>query len=198
MSAPTAIPGRRVPEDAPPQPKPPTGASAPAPASGDAPGKAKREPRSHAPAAASPLSRKQVAGLCAMARRAFDQHRENGLIDGGDTFDAWRRREAIAACGFQMSAAEQRHYRRLLGWFAHLAGEDGQAFAAFVKTDDKGETEKREQARFKLEEACREGGLDYPSYPEAICRRQFKCPLGQATAEQLWSLFYTCRNRRKN
>ena len=34
-------------------------------------------------------------------------------------------------------------------------------------------------------------------YAAAICRRQYKRELGEASAKQLWNLFFTVRNRRK-
>jgi hypothetical protein len=133
------------------------------------------------------LTRNQKAGLSILARRAYDHQRVTG-----STPDQWRHEQAIRACGLRISEATQQHWADLKSAFQILAGEDGKAFQTQVREGDN----KRRIAMYKLTQACRERGL-HPSYPAAICHTQFKVPLAEASAKQLWCLFYTITNRRK-
>ena len=56
---------------------------------------------------------------------------------------------------------------------------------------------KRRVAMHKLTEALRAKELPL-SYVAAICRAQFKCSLEEASAKQLWCLFFTVTNRKKS
>jgi hypothetical protein len=57
------------------------------------------------------------------------------------------------------------------------------------------ETEPRRMAMHKLRRDCADRGLSL-DYPAAICRRQYRCALEDASPTQLWQLVFTIRNRR--
>lgn len=106
---------------------------------------------------------------------------------------AWRHVEQGKACGIQsLRECSQDHYGRILAHFEALAGDT----AAAARTLGRDADNERRLARYKLDQALRERGLE-TGYAAAICRQQYRCPLDQATAGQLWRLLYTVRNRKK-
>lgn len=107
-------------------------------------------------------------------------------------FDAWRREQAIRACGLRISEASQRHFAALRAHFLDLAGAHAAAFETLVRDEDN----PRRIALHALAKACDQRGLPL-AYPAAICRRQYRCDLDHATAPQLWRLTFTIRNRRR-
>lgn len=150
------------------------------------------------PRADAPLSREQKARLCLLAREAFDRLEESGLIPEGERFEGWRRAEQARAMGceeFSLTGATQRDFRALRAHFGALKGDMRRAFRDALGAEP--ETADRELVVHKLREACAECGVLWPNYPESICRTQFRRPLAEATPKQLWSLFFTVRNRRK-
>jgi hypothetical protein len=74
-----------------------------------------------------------------------------------------------------------------------LAGKPVQAYQTQLRDGDN----KRRVALWKLTQALSAKGLEM-GYAGAICRAQFKCQLEDASAKQLWCLFYTIYNRRKH
>lgn len=155
------------------------------------------EPRIDAPRATGGLSNDQKTKLAILARRAYDKHKDAGLIDDDVTFDDWRGAECSAATkgrvtGFR--SATNRDYRLIRGHFAMLAGEVEIAFHDAVNGDPA--QADWEQAWNILARETRAKGLKFPDYPAAICNTQYKCPLRDATKKQLWSLIYTIRNRK--
>lgn len=134
----------------------------------------------------TPLTRRQKMELCVAARAA---HRRMG---GGAPADVWRRAEAVKAAGCRVSEATQNEYLRLLAHFQDLAGDSGRA----LETELRSAEEPRRVALRKLRLECAARGLSM-GYPEAICRRQYKCGLDEAAPNQLWRLVFTVRNRRK-
>lgn len=150
----------------------------------------------------SALSRKQVIVLAKLARQAWDAMPEgdreafldaNPELSVSACFTAWRHWQTGLACGVQsLRAATQEDYLKIRARFLHLAGRDAEAMGDLVRDQEHG----RIVAWQKLHKALAERGLAQ-GYAEAICRRQYKCALGEATEKQLWRLLYTVRNRRK-
>lgn len=133
-----------------------------------------------------PLSRTQKTRLSILARKASDmQH-----IDRQEFAD-WRHEVAIRACGKRISEASQCHWADLKAAFQAEAGQDGKALNTHIYAADN----KRRVALHKLTKAMAEKGLN-PSYAESICHTQFKVPLAEASAKQLWCLFFTIQNRK--
>lgn len=156
------------------------------------------EPAIETPKAKGALSNDQKTKLSILAKRAFDKHKESGLIDDGVRFDDWRHAECVAATkgrvtGFR--AATNRDYLQIRGHFALLAGDVVTAFNDSQR--DRPEQADWEQAWNILKRETTAKELKFPDYPAAICKQQYKCPLREATQKQLWSLIYTIRNRKK-
>lgn len=131
------------------------------------------------------LSKEQRQILARLARRAW------GMVGGGQPFDAWRHTECRRACGRRISEATQPDFLPLRAHFRYLAGDAAGAFQDHMRSQD----EPRRVALRKLERECSASGLRL-DYPAAICRRQFRCDLADASPKQLWNLVFTVRNRR--
>ena len=147
------------------------------------------------------LSNKQKAILCQLAKRAWDQwpEREAFLDANPDfsksaAFEAWRRNEQLEAAGVSSlkSATSETHYLRIKAHWEDRLGHYERAAKDLLKHAN----EACLQVLYKVYQSCQERGLDYPGYPGAICRRQYKCALEEASEKQLWSICYTIRNRR--
>lgn len=137
----------------------------------------------------APLSKKQKAGICAMATRAFARVHGRRPANSAE-LEEWRRGEQRAATGHaSLTTCTQAHYNGLLARFAHLAGEDGVAMKRHVRDA----TSAQRVAMHKLCEACEERGLAL-SWPASICRSKFKCGLDEANSKQLWKLVFDVRN----
>lgn len=136
-----------------------------------------------------PLTRRQKWRLCELALRAA---RAMGEPVSGLAHAEWRRDEARRSAGCRISEGCQRDYSALKAHFLNLAGEPDAAFGELMQAD--GNT--RRVALWNLTKALGERGLP-AAYAEAICRRQYKCGLAQASAPQLWRLLYTVKNRRE-
>lgn len=157
------------------------------------PAKPARWNRADAAAEASietPLKRGQVTALVILAKQAWTSLRQ--VRDDVPDFETWRQAEAVKACGHRISFALVKHFSALKRHFANIAGDSGKAFNSAMREG----TEDKRIAMAKLAEACQERGLEM-SYPAAICRRQFKRSLEDASAKQTWCLVFTVRNRRK-
>ena len=112
-------------------------------------------------------------------------------IFGCQMVDAWRHEETHRLIGItSLTQANQTHYADLLTHFQALAGETSRAFNTAMRGSDN----PRRVARWKLNEALREGELRQ-AYAAAICWRQYRCALAEATEAQLWRLVYTIKNR---
>lgn len=152
------------------------------------------------------LTKREIAPLARAARRAWESL---GPVGRGDTvlaerlgddfasgtrrFDLWRRDQLERVCGAR-SFRDCGHddYSLLMAHFHHLAGETDASARQFARATAEG----RRRALFLLERECGRRGVDWPEYPGAICRRQYKCPLAEASERQLWRLLYTVRSRR--
>lgn len=135
--------------------------------------------------AAAALTRYQKWQLSKMARAAW-------ILRGrpGDEAE-WRREQSIAACGHRISTAGQAHWAVLKARFLDHARRSGEAFETLMR--DTGNALRI--ARWKLRKECAARKLPL-AYPAAICRKQYRCDLANATAPQLWRLIFTIRNRR--
>jgi hypothetical protein len=154
------------------------------------------EPRIDPPKATGGLSNEQKAKLSIAAKAVYDRHASLGLIDEGVSYDDWRRAECRTATGNRIGGfreARQRDYRLLRGHFANLNGDGATAINDAIHGSP--EEADRGQAIAILASECKRRGHAYPEYPAAICRQQYKCPLGEASTKQVWSLIYTVRNR---
>lgn len=134
----------------------------------------------------SPLSRFQKMLLAKAARRAW---LARGSPAPGEA--AWRREQALRTAGVRISQARQSDYANLRACFLDAQKRHAAAFNVLVTEPQN----KVRIARWKLLKECVQRRLPL-SYPEAICRRQFRRPLDEATAKQLWCLIFTIRNRR--
>ena len=135
-----------------------------------------------------PLTKEQKMRLSILARKAAWEQK---LGLDNKQLDAWRQEVSIRACGLRISEASQCHWAALKSAFEDLAGAPEQAFETHLRDADN----KRRVAMWKLNQVLTEKGLD-PSYAGKICKMQFKCALEDATAKQLWCLFYTLTNRK--
>jgi hypothetical protein len=148
-----------------------------------------------------PLSKKQKADLCILARRAWNAGAGEGWrgdlnADCSETalFRAWRRSQQHEACGLHSltTCLQESDYPLLMAHFAAMIhGNDAQAGYWLERLAEDG----RNRVLYILKREAGKAGLSWPSYPASICRRQYKCGLGAATERQLWCLVYTLRNR---
>lgn len=146
------------------------------------------------------LSNEQKSILCRLAREAYDAwsgreafEEANPTLSVSKCFEAWRRVEQGKAVGQQsLRLCTQDAFLRLRAHFKAMLGNGDGAVRDLLRNAE----EKRIRARWKLQQALDQRGLD-ENYAGAICRRQFKCELGDASEKQLWALFFTVTNRRK-
>lgn len=149
----------------------------------------------------SPLSNEQKAEIAQLARKAYDawNGREafedaNPELSRSKCFEAWRRVQQGEAVGIQsLTLCTQDQFLPLRVHFKKMIPV---SIPSAMRDALRAQEEPRIRARYKLQQALDERGLN-ESYAAAICLRQFKCELGQASEKQLWCLFFTIRNRRK-
>lgn len=142
----------------------------------------------------SALTNQQKGLLAQLYRRAFDYQVERGAIWDAADFTDWRHEQQFAAVGkMSLRSCTQGDFAKLMAHGLDLAGDTGNAFRWHLKA----QTNPERVALAKLKEACAEAGVEYPSYPLAICWDVCKCRLEDATEKQVWRLVYTVRNRRK-
>ena len=135
------------------------------------------------------LSKIQKARLSMLAAKAYAFQNIGPAV----TLAEWRREESIRACGLRISEATQAHWADLQSAFQDLAGMPGRAFATQMREGDN----KRRVALHKLASELAAKGL-HPSYAASICRCQYKCALEDASAKQIWCLYFTIKNRRNS
>lgn len=134
------------------------------------------------------LSKEQKARLSISARKAAAVQ---GVSLKSKDLVEWRHEVSIRACGVRISEATQAHWADLKAAFEDLGGQPEAAFLTQLREGDN----KRRIAMWKLEKELEKKGLA-TGYAAAICKTQYKIPLAQASAKQLWCLFYTVKNRR--
>ena len=97
----------------------------------------------------SPLTARQIKGMCALASLAFRRARERAGMDDGDTVETFRHREQLAAtrCG-SLKEMNQGHYRVLKAHWLTLIGLLGEAYDLLIKTGEG--QEQRELIQYQL------------------------------------------------
>lgn len=149
----------------------------------------------------SPLSHTQKAEIGQLARQAWLvwEGREafleaNGELSQSACFAAWRHWQQGLACGRQsLRECTGEEYQLLRAHFLKLAGLEASA----QRAEERHVSNPRRIAAYKLRQALAAAGLP-TEYAAAICRRQYRCALAEASERQLWCLVYTIRNRRPN
>ena len=145
----------------------------------------------------APLSNLQKRDLSKLASRAFA--RECAIARGrGETpdsttkaTDAFRHGQVALATGKNgLRCCSQDDYKIVEAHFLNLLGETGRAMNALAQH----QSNTRRVAEYKLTQACREAGVNI-GYAAAICQRVFKCCLDDASAEVIWKVMFTVKNR---
>jgi hypothetical protein len=149
-----------------------------------------------------PLSHPQIVQICIAARLAYNawpMREEFELINSEmsrtKAFEAWRHCEIGKITGGIQSlklCTNEAHYLPLLAHFTAMRGEGGKALMMLLRHADAD----RITIYFKLIQALEERELA-EGYAATICRCKFKRDLGDASAKQLWSIFFDIRKRRK-
>ena len=150
---------------------------------------------------AAPLSHKQKRYLSQLSHRAYDylaaeadgstDERLHAELRESEAREQFRHDQVASACGKHgLRCCSQDDYKRVEAHFLDLLGETARAFDAHLRA----ETEPRRQAEAVLVRECARFGLAL-GYAAAICSRQFRCDLADATTQQVWNLVYTIRNR---
>lgn len=148
----------------------------------------------------SPLSRDQKRIISVLATSAYKAWPEREAFEAINSdlpktkcLEAWRHVEQGKAVGIQsLRECTQAHYLRLKAHFEALGGRLDKAQRTIRREASNG----ARIALHKLTGALREAGLD-EAYAAQICRQMYRIELGHASEKQLWSLFYTIRNRAK-
>lgn len=135
--------------------------------------------------------------LALLARRACNRAaalaRGRGDEPGPELLDqeAFRHQAVVAACGKAgLRCCSQDDYGVVKGYLLEQLGEHGAAFEAQYHQ----QTNDRRVAEAVLVRECERAGLRL-AYAEAICRRQYRLGLFEASEKQIWSLVFTVRNR---
>lgn len=149
----------------------------------------------------SPLSNDQKKALGMLSREAYRAwsgreafEEANPDLSVSKCFEAWRHVEQGKATGGiqSLTRCTQDHFLPLRAHFKAMLGNG----AGAVRDHLRAQEEPRIRARWKLDQALTERGLN-EGYAASICQRQFRCALGDASEKQLWCLFYTVTKRRK-
>lgn len=84
------------------------------------------------------LSAPETTKLVMIAQDAFHYQSALGNIAPGETFNAWRHAQVLAACGRPgVSALDRAQWREAAAHFLTLAGQEDEAFAMLQKTGEK-------------------------------------------------------------
>ena len=134
------------------------------------------------------LSREQKGKLCILARQAFDAIYGRAPENTAELDEFRHCQVALAVNKPGLRACVNDDYRPLQAWFLDLAGKQGAARNAELAQA----AEPRKLALYKLTEALTERKLPL-AYVVPICRKKYKCELHEATAKQLWKLFFDVR-----
>lgn len=133
------------------------------------------------------LNNAQKASLARLAREAFAKRPQAvGGADDGISLDDWRRREVGKACGkMGLRCCGQEDFNLVKGHFLNLLGQPGAALRSCVRAAD----EPLRKAHHVLLWTMQRYGYER-SYAEKICRDKYKCTVGEASANQVWTLVY--------
>lgn len=135
---------------------------------------------------AAPLSNRQKAYLSGLAKTAWRILSQGGGTDEKE--QEYRQREAISCCGRRISEARNGDFSDLEAHFLALAGKSGRAFDSAMKAD----SNPARQALFKLRKLLQKQGRA-EDYAAKILRDKYKTTLTEATAKQLWSVYFDCQ-----
>jgi len=143
------------------------------------------------------FSHLQKASLAQLAKRAGEhvaaQARARGekFDDSTAGLNQWRREQVMIAIGKPgLTACVNADWNAVAAHFESLLGNDDRALNHLLRQ----ESESRRQAEFVLVREMERAGFG-PAYVDTICRSQFKCPVADATPDQLRKLTFTIRNR---
>ena len=151
-------------------------------------GTAFQPPRAKRQKFAGGLTDEQKATLCIWAGQAADRLQ---IAADTATRTAWRREQQALAVGISsLCSCTQTHYGALKAHFQALAGKLDRALDTHLHH----QANAKRQAYYLVLDACRRGGL-HPGYANAICKRQYRCELSEASEPQLKRILYTVRNR---
>lgn len=146
--------------------------------------------------AGAPLSREQKRYLILAAQQAYRVQGELGLLPDGETFDAFRHREAFGACGVGgFRTMLQRHFVAALARFGELAGRD----VARLRMREVGDGKRR--ALGKLDHECRSladafgSAEEARAYADRLSLAMLRCPLTHADERGVWRVVFTLRHR---
>lgn len=143
----------------------------------------------------------QVQAMVIAAHRAFKAQKALGLVEDGESFDAWRRatiHDVVgAAAPSSFKAVTQRDYAAVIAYFSELAGGE-RAEARRIESADE---ERRALWALNLAEGevedsfgGREGARRYADALLAKIHRTDRC---RASARQIWAVIFTMRKRAK-
>ncbi|MCR5752795.1 MAG: hypothetical protein K6G91_12640 [Kiritimatiellae bacterium] len=143
----------------------------------------------------------QVQAMVIAAHRAFKAQKALGLVEDGESFDAWRKatiHDVVgAAAPSSFKAVTQRDYAAVIAYFSELAGGE-RAEARRTKSADE---ERRALWALNLAEGevedsfgGREGARRYADALLAKIHRTDRC---RASARQIWAVIFTMRKRAK-
>lgn len=146
----------------------------------------------------APLSipqKREIAIAASRAYKAWDGREAFEAVNSDrsrtDCMESWRHVEQGKAVGIQsLLEMTQDHYGRVLAHFLKLAGDEDGARRVLARDADND----RRVALYKLRAELQKHGLE-EGYAAVICKSKFKRPLGEATAKQLWKLFFDVKNR---
>lgn len=135
------------------------------------------------------LARRVWAG---MSDAAKSQYRN---ADGGQTetqaFELWRHGQQSAAVGkLNLTASENDEFCILMAHFAMIA-DDSQTASNWLM---RFASEERRRVFWLIRNACVDG-IEFPKYPDAIARAQFRCRIWHCSTQQLFNILSTVRNR---
>ena len=144
------------------------------------------------------LTNEQKKEICILARRAWNilpQSVHNKYIAEFDSataaFNAWRHDEQIKAVGTDsLVGSTNDEFCALMAHFA-LAAKDNYRASKWIW---RFASDARRRVYWLIKQNCN-AELRWPSYPDSVCRAQFKCRLWQATSKQLFNILSTIRNR---
>lgn len=149
------------------------------------------------------LSTEQKKRVCILARKVWagmtdEQKRHYRQADGGQTetaaFDLWRHAQQSSAVGrLNLTATNNDEFCILMAHFAIIGGDNNTASYWLFRLS----SEERRQVFYLIKNACAEG-IEFPKYPDAIARAQFKHRLWECSNTELFNILSTVRNRVAN
>ena len=163
----------------------------------------------------------QVQAMVIAAHRAFKAQQKLGLVEDGESFDAWRRatiHDVVgAAAPSSFKAVTQRDYAAVMDYFGKLGGEVGSCESGVVElgveelthplTHSQLTTRNSDEVRralwsLTLVEGEVEGALGGRDgarrYADALFAKIHRTDRLAASARQIWAVIFTLRQRARN